>query len=140
MGANLQYQVPLKLIGHIFDKVEYDSGSEVKFIRETSESKYTLLINLYNEVDGLLSKADFEMIEYYRSKLERAELHDDAEMVAELKQTLAEDYDAEKIKDYDQYEGDYSDYLLAAGKQILEEFEDFVEDWEDKEVFIETWL
>ena len=140
MGANLQYQVPLKIIGNIFDKVERDSGPNVRFIRETSESKYTLTINLYNELDGLLSQADFEMIEYMRTKLERAELHDDTEMVKELKQSLAEDYTEDKIADYDEFGGDYDKYIITAAKKVLEEFEDFVDDWEDEQVFIETWL
>lgn len=140
MGANLQYQVPLKSIGHIFDQVERDSGPNIRFIRETSESKYTLTINLYHKLDGLMTQADFESIEYYRNKIERADRNDDAEMVNEMKQVLSEDYTAEQIADYDEFGGDYDEYILTAAKKVLEEFEDFVDDWEDEQVFIETWL
>lgn len=140
MGANLQYQVPLKIIGNIFDKVERDSGPNIRFIRETSESKYTLTVNLYHKLDGLLTQADFESIEYYREKIERAERNDDEEMVKEMKQVLSEDYTAEQIADYDEFGGDYDEYITTAAEKVLAEFEDFVDDWEDEQVFIETWL
>lgn len=140
VGANLQYQVPLKIIGNIFDKVERDSGPNIRFIRETSESKYTLTVNLYHKLDGLLTQADFESIEYYREKIERADRNDDEEMVKEMKQVLSEDYTAEQIADYDEFGGDYDEYITTAAEKVLAEFEDFVDDWEDEQVFIETWL
>jgi len=140
MGANLQYQVPLKLIGNIFEEIKWDSGLNVNFIKESTESTYTLKVDLSDILDELLRKADFEIIEYTRSKLERAELHEDSDMIKELKLSLEEDYDREAIADYDEFEGDYRDYIEAVAKKVLEDFDSYLTELEDKLVFIETWL
>ena len=140
MSADLQYTVAYKEIGPIFKTATYEKSDIVRFIRETEESKYTLRVNLSDFITGFLSEVDFESIESLRQFIERAERYEDSEELISLKEELSEQYDEEDLADYDKYEGDYSEYILAVANKVLEDMISYDRDLEDYEVFVETWL
>lgn len=140
MGADLQYNVKFNVIGPIFQTIEWESGHTVRFIRENGDTKFTLKVNLFNVLDGLLSKSDFEVIEYSRDQIERAERHDDIERVKEVKAELKEVYDTDSINDYDEFNGDYQNYILAVAEKVLASMDEYKDVLEDEDVFVETWL
>lgn len=140
MSAELQYTVAYKEIGPIFKTVTYEKSDIVRFVRETEESKYTLRVNLSDFITGFLSEVDFESIESLRQFIERAERYEDSEKLISLKEELSEQYDEEDLADYDKYEGDYSEYILAVANKVLGDMMSYERDLEDYEVFIKTWL
>lgn len=140
MGADLQYSVRYSSIGPIFDKVVLSDKREVEFIRETSENKYTMRVDLSDIFDHVMAEYDFDEIMSTRSDIKMYEADEDVERVEELRKQLLDEFSPEQLENYDEFNGDYRLYAEYLGKKILDNMDEYSSDLEDTLVLVEAWL
>lgn len=139
MSANLQYHVKYPAIGANFTKAVPADRREMDFILETGESRYTMKVDLSDLLDHVLSEYEFDDIASVRNDIENI-TDDSTETAEELRQQLINEYGAEGLANYDEFNGDYSAYAQYLGNKILTDMNDYADDLEDVSVFVETWL
>lgn len=141
MSADLQYRIKFSdLPSNFFDRLTWVKDQTIKLIKETVESRFSANIDLTDYLTRVLTEADFESIEYYRSRIERLESQDELELAAELRAEFAEAYDDIAIESYDKARGIYSEYIELLGLALFENLDDYKEQMQDEEVLVETWI
>ena len=127
MSANIQYNIKYSDVGPIFSKVVPADKREVEFILETKESKYTMVVDLADILDNVLSEYDFDDIATARLDLE----------TGDIDQVTWSD---EALSNYDEFNGDYSAYAHYIGEKILSDMNEYSLELEDARVHVETWI
>lgn len=123
MGASVQLTVKLKEIGYpVFDTAVYTGKDTVcKFVKDTVDTRFTMTVNLYDEID-MLTPNDFDT------------------MHLEERDELLTLYSIEEIETFESFEGDYNDYIDQILKTILDDFEEYMTKFEDQNVFLEVYV
>lgn len=122
MGANIQYVIKYSDVGPIFETMRISDRREMDFIRETSESRYIMTVDLADILDNVLSELDFDDIAAARADGEEPM------------------YSAEQLSNFDEFEGDYTKYAEYLGNKILSEMSSFTRELADTPVRVETWV
>jgi len=140
MSASLQYNITYQDVGAIFDQVFILDNNKVQFVRESSESKYTMEVDLTDVFTQVLEEYDFDYIAELRSDMEMYENAGDTEKFERDKQILTTEYGRERLENYDEFKGNYEDYAKYFGQKMLDAMDEFAQELTDATVFVETWL
>ena len=140
MSANIQYQIAYEHIGPIFEKAIPADNRTVQFIKESRESKYSMVVDLADLLDHVLDEDEFDHIAELKSDMKMYEKAKDEDKLENTRDELKTTYNRIQLEHYDEFKGHYGKYSQSLADKVLADMADFSSELSDTSVFVETWL
>lgn len=123
MAADVQITVEPREVGNVFTRGVWGNNDMLKLIYEGSQTKIHLEFSPSTMIDDYLYESDFDRIYELKEDIE----HSQGTRKSKLETDLMREYNKSRLDIYNKYGGDRFKYQEDITKDVLENFDEYVD-------------
>lgn len=123
MAADVQITVEPREVGNVFTRGVWGNNDMLKLIYEGSQTKIHLEFSPSTMIDNYLYESDFDRIYELKEDIE----HSQGNRKSKLETDLMREYNKSRLDIYNKYGGDRFKYQEDITKDVLENFDEYVD-------------
>lgn len=123
MAADVQITVEPREVGNVFTRGVWGNNDMLKLIYEGSQTKIHLEFSPSTMIDDYLYESDFDRIYELKEDIS----HSQGTRKSKLETDLMREYNKSRLDIYNKYDGDRFKYQEDITKDVLENFDEYVD-------------